>query len=486
MKKTFFLSNIAFIGLIAVFMQGCGGGSDLLDVRVKAVTKVDNKLVKSKDEKPKVYLKLDNLTKQSGDITIKNKGDKVLNIRSVSIQGNESGVLEFNNDCEGKKLRSGKMCKIDVTFNSERKIFETAKVIIETDITDEAKPVGSLMNFTNKTRGLFVVSTNVGENTIKYSHKYQNKNKFSKEDLVTNYNLVIGVQAKAMDLRQGFIEATQQEEKPVSVASLNFSRLNSAQYIKFTNNGIKNISMDDVSINGDNAKYFAHLNKCPKSLEPGKSCRIDLTFKPKDSSGMKLAYLNIDTDGTIAPSDRVRLIGNSDPYDFKIVSLKVGKSVDSFLSDYFGVNNKVFFRTMFQTSAPAKVQEYLLESLTEYAQDRGLKVVSSATSADKVVNVYPFFKFETKGKSLMNVSVGIKGSVNSKSMNTDVKYKNVEDINTTLLSKTTSINNDIMKSDDYDFFMNLSISNYADEYVVYKKITDEVTEKLFNITSIAK
>jgi hypothetical protein len=80
-----------------------------------------------------------------------------------------------------------------------------------------------------------------------------------------------------------------------------------AKTITLTNKGNSTVTITNIAINGTDAKDFAEINTCGKSVASGASCFIKVTFKPL-IKGKRTADVSVSDDGGGSPQ-KVGLTG---------------------------------------------------------------------------------------------------------------------------------------------------------------------------------
>ena len=102
----------------------------------------------------------------------------------------------------------------------------------------------------------------------------------------------------------------------VAPTSLNFGKQkvdtkSAPQVVTATNNGSASITYDSISIGGPNKDAFSEINNCAgRSIPPGGSCEVKVTFHPAKTGGQSAA-LYINPNNTVSPVP-VTLSGTGD------------------------------------------------------------------------------------------------------------------------------------------------------------------------------
>jgi hypothetical protein len=290
------------------------------------------------------------ITSSPQNVTLQNNGNINLTITSIQITGANSGDFAQSNNCPGS-LSPNDGCQISVTFTPTATGTRNAAVTI----TDNApgspqsvplKGVGVLpavtfsptnltfptqlvfttskaqpVQLSNNGLGILLISKiavsgpfsqtnncpsslNPGANcTISVRFHPKNKNVFHGAVSVTD-QAPDSPQKVPLKGTGTFVKLVPQElnfgTQPVGTRSL-------ARKITLTNKGNETVGISGIAITGADAGDFAETNTCGKSVAPGASCFIKITFKPL-VKGKRTADVSVYDNGGGSPQ-RVRLMG---------------------------------------------------------------------------------------------------------------------------------------------------------------------------------
>ena len=410
-------------------------------------TQMDKRLVinasvdKRKMPKPLKYnkvVKLDNYTRSKGIITLKNAGDKPLKLIDISLK-DSTNLFEMTNKCP-KILAPHKRCKLDVAFKGERKgIYHAKVVIISNDPRQKKARVALIANAFDKYHGKVVKTSS---STIK----------------------------------------TQQAIK------LDFNTLNTKQYVQIRNTGLADLQLQSPRLIGPDKQSFSYSIKCPKTLKVGDSCEVTVKYNPKVKEGHSDALLLIPTNGTLSPSETIRLSGFSKPYSISITNFVVSKNIKNFLDDYFATKKVYYVRTIYQKNVDRLLDKGIQSKIEQTLKSNGYTLTSTPSKADKIITLYPSISVSKNEKTNdVNYDVVFNGFVLSKSNNTKIKQYNKNklvgynvDTNSSKFS-VLDLNSQLLDKEEFEFGINIEVNNASNDIGVSDSVSNIIVSKLFNV-----
>jgi len=382
-----------------------------------------------------LVINLDNIKKKSAEVDLENVGEDLLKLSDITFQDNSNHLFSLTKKCTDS-IKFQKSCKLEVTFNGKEKGEYTSDIIIKSN--SDGKYIG-----------------NIGK---------------------------IHVIAKAIDKITGIITVGKKKEtlstakKPMTY--LDFRDGSLTQYIEVKNNGLEDIALNGFDLVGIDKNLFKVSTECPKTLKSGVSCDVKITYKKKENH-TALSYLIVKSNGSLFPSDTVRLRGksqvskkapkilqlaDSDNMSIKISSVNVLKNSEAFLEDTSAVKPVYYFRTMYQTEVDTKFKEYFESTIHYYFEKNGYKVTRDAHKADKILNLYPSFV------------VGAKRGKNPR--------KELIVMSKTKVNVVTKSTKNAIMNQEVAFDMNITARNFSDAYLVYAQSSDIITGFLFNLLGL--
>jgi hypothetical protein len=381
---------------------------------------------------------LNNLDKSNANLLLSNRGGKPLKIEKISIK-DPKRVFKLKSHCS-KVIDPGDSCKVNVAFTGvEEGHFESVITIKSNDIRLKNAHVMVKASSVNKYKA--TLSSHSGEK----------------------------------------VEVKRDME-------LKFNAVNNYKYVTIRNNGLDSIDMKRLSLSGPGRKSFSVDSKCPSILPVNETCDIDIRYNPKEISGYSMAQLNISSNADVLPSSKVRLVGYYKPYDVNIEKFVVSKNIHDFLDDYFMMNQKFYFRTIFQTNVSPVFETYVDNEIQSYFKKNGYRLAASASDADKVITIYPTVQIpEAKeGENDMLFNIKVNGYLSSKA-STSGKIKSQDNnitfdhfSNNTKFSSISTIDSYINK-ESFEFGLVVKVDSVSDAYEVYSTVSNIMIGKLFNV-----
>lgn len=406
-----------------------------LEINIQEITTKKQQAIQPDD----YTINLNNLDKNEKNIILKNTGGEVLNLNSIELS-DMSGLFSLDKgDCNGKnELNADEKCTMKVKFTGE-------------------------------TEGNFKAKIKIDSNDLRKS------------------KTLLGINATA---ENKYIAAltTSSAKKPVldPMKKLNFNIVENKQYVTIKNIGYEPLPLDQLRLKGENKKSFSIKSNCNSVLKIDEECEVEVNFDPK-TSGAQLAYLQIATKGMVQPSSKVRLNGVSEPFNIEVSNFIVSKNIKLFLDDYFQSDDSFFARTSFQTQNNEKFESYLQENINEYAKANGLNIVSNPTKASKILNLYPVIKVASDTKSAkMNIKVAVNGTYEVKINNSQINGNDVTSTSTLQDQSITAIKSEklITSAQPFEFAIEIDATSFQDEYDIYKKASQIISDKLYNILGL--
>ncbi len=383
------------------------------------------------------FIKLDNLNHSVADITLKNDGDKPLEISAINLE-DKSHLFKLDKSKCPVTLEGHQSCQMTISFHGE----EEARL-----------------------EALVTISSNDRRRR----------------------NTLVSIIADGQNKHSGVLDAKNETSNQISpMLKLHFSLIDKKRFVNISNNGKDTLTLGKMKIRGDNKESFSFTNNCKTVLKIGESCEVQVDFKPT-ATGDNLAYLHIPSNGKISPSERVRLTGYSEPYNLEITNFVVAKNIHHFLGDYFNTNDTYYFRTMFQTNSDPKLEAYIDAELSAYFKANNLKIATTPNKASKVINLYPSITITpNEDNTDMDVSFVVNASMLSKSSTGGgAKASNNADINVTNHNfHVVPTLGEYVEDENLVFTLGVHATSYEDEYAVYKKIADIMSARLFNIIGL--
>lgn len=96
-------------------------------------------------------------------------------------------------------------------------------------------------------------------------------------------------------------------KKSLTFTGTSIGQVSARQVVTLRSTGNKAVGISRIAITGTNPLAFVETNTCAKSLAPGKSCMIDVSFKPGKSGDLS-AVVNI-TDTAAGSPEEIKLTG---------------------------------------------------------------------------------------------------------------------------------------------------------------------------------
>jgi len=438
--------------LSALFMfPGCGKKVEVAPMqKVKAersqelVITTDVKKKPAKEKTRYQYnVKLDNVTNTKAELILKNKGDKPLKISSIKLinEAGNNGLIKTSNNC-GKTILGGSSCKLNVEF--------------------------------------------IGEEEGRYASVIQIKSN-DRRNKVTNI-LVTAIGQDKYHARVNKVNLKPQTAK--KTVELKFNALNRTQYIQIENDGLGVLKFNPPKRSGADADSFSYTTTCKRSLEVGEKCSIAVTYDPTKKEGYSDAVIKIPSNGNITPSRYIRLEGYSKPFTIKLTNFVVSKNVADFVDDYFASNKTYYVRTIYQSKTDRFFTTGISKEIKSYFKANGFKLARSASSADKIITIYPTVTV-TKNEQTNDVqyNIVINGHLTTKAKNLKVDdNKNLAvsyDSNVTQTQFTAiSLNDLVFDKRKFQYGLTVQVDNVADEKEVASTVADITVSKLFNVLGL--
>ena len=216
------------------------------------------------------------------EIKVKNESDKKILIGDVAIVGGDEEEFDIvDEDCEGEVLKEGEECTIEVRFEPESKGLKFSAVKFES----ASYGGGTDLDFTENFALLAGFATEESNlNVEPDSYEFKNMKVGDEESIV-------------VVLRNEGTETI--EVKDFEIKTLKVG-------------GIISTDEDEFEIDEDGGNR--PCGTLEPELDPGESCTIEITFKPKDD-GYKLAALLFETDEDGSPTTGIVLYGDVEEDD---------------------------------------------------------------------------------------------------------------------------------------------------------------------------
>jgi len=388
-------------------------------------------------------LNLDNQSRNTGTISLENKGGQELKILSVKSNSKTSDLFERSTECDNVTIQPGEKCDMQISF------------------------VG-------KKAGRFQQVLTV------------------KSDDKRNKTTLIKVNASALDITSARIDPRTAPRKYSPNTKLDFNVLNRSQYVEISQTGDKILNIKEFRLSGKNSNSFDYTTTCPKVLKVGGKCSMTINYDPSKQDGLSEAYIKIIADGAIAPTSKVELKGRTEAYSVDILEYKVSKNVTEFMDDYFSTNSRYYYRTMFQSDSDSELETLIDAQLKDFFRENNLFKAAKANSANKIINIFPRIEItdlvdESNNVIGMTINMGINGTLVTKSnYNNSFKLKNnghavlSQDTNsTTFVSMDTE--KEFVDKEDFSYFLKLKVTNYEDRNLALDRVAELMAQKLFNI-----
>jgi len=351
------------------------------NIETKTATK------KKKEEIEYTVQYMNNTDNSYATISLKNVGDKVLKINGIKFINDEDKHFKLTSGCSDA-ISAHKECMLHVWFNAE--------------YAGEYKAMVQVLNDTKKPKA--------------------------------NIDII----AKAINLKTAQINPYSPKVAtidPRKVTELKFYKKGDFNEIKILNDGVKSISLDGYSLEGDATKY-SYTSFCPKTLAAGENCTIRFNYIKKDSN-LASAYFKIKSDAIMFPSNTIKLLGKP-----RIVNIQPGlvkapkilvraaqdedmilkvkgnvatmpsdisqqiNNIEKFQEDFSKVKHVYYYRIIYQNANLHPMYKKSFEEIVKYNfQKNGYKLATTADQADKIVNIYP--KVEITKKKLENGSIAL-------------------------------------------------------------------------------
>jgi len=400
-----------------------------LDLSSDTIT-TDVKKVKTK-KKYDLTVYLDNYKHASAYINLRNEGGSVLKLSDITFKSETKDLFSLTKECSNTIAPDSK-CKLKVSFNGKKKGVFTADILIKSN--SHGKYVGKIAK--------------------------------------------VHVVATAKDRITGLVKVI---KKPISktikkpIINLDFIGNNLVQYLEIKNNGVDDIKIQNFELIGADKKYFKVMESCPNVLTSGASCNLEIHYTKKRNS-TALSYLVIHSNGTLSPSDTIRLRGkgtvdkkapkilklaDNDNMTIHISSVHVEKNTQQFLEDFQSVKPVYYFRTMYQSNTDSKFKEYFENTIAYYFKKNGYKVTTDASKADKILNIYPNFTVKRTSKRNLEISAIIEVNI-----------------------VTKAASNEKVLNENLKFNMNIEAKNYSDIYFVYASSSNFMNSFMFNLLGL--
>jgi hypothetical protein len=204
-------------------------------------------------------------------LSVRNVGEGVLKIASVSITGANAGNFTLSNGC-GSPMATGTGCTLSITFRPSADGVRTATIAISDNSAGSPQTV-SLVGTGVGSQGGSTTGTGSGTGTKTGTG-------------IGNPALSSGASLSPGDISFG--------SQPIDTTS-------AAQTITLTNGSHTALSIISVGISGSNAGDFAEIaDTCGSSVAPGSTCTIAVNFSPS-AAGQSSAALNITDNGGNSP-----------------------------------------------------------------------------------------------------------------------------------------------------------------------------------------
>jgi len=373
---------------------------------------------------------LDNYKNSSAYVNLSNEGESLLKLSNIAFKSETKNLFTLSKECTNT-IDPTKKCKLKISFNGKKKGDYTSDIVINSN--SNGKYVGKIAK--------------------------------------------IHVIASAKDRITGLVQVTskpkpQIEKKPI--INLDFVSNNLIQYLEIKNNGIENINIKNFELIGQDKKNFKVTQNCPSVLPSGVSCDIQIAYTKKENA-TALSYLVINSNGTLSPSDTIRLRGkgtvdkkapkilklaDNDNMSIKITDVNTTVNTQQFLEDFYSVKPVYYFRTMYQTNTDTKFKEYFENTVTYYFKKNGFRVTQDAHKADKILNIYPKFKVSRASKKDLTIGVDVKVNIVTKSVKSETLNEKLE------------------------FTMAVKAKNFSDIYFVYASASNLINSFMFNLLGL--
>jgi hypothetical protein len=395
--------------------------SDMINTNVKKVRDL-------KQYDLTIYL--DNYTNASAYVNLSNEGGSILKLSDIQFKSEKKNLFSLVKECS-KTIEPDDTCKLKVSFNGKKKGVFTADIIIKSN---------SNGRYIGRTGKVHVIAT--------------------AKDRVTGLVKII--------------EKPVQKSVKKPIINLDFVGNDLTQYLEIKNNGIENINIKDFELIGKDKYYFTVMQSCPKVLKSGRSCNLQIKYRKKLNS-TALSYLVIHSNGTLSPSDTIRLRGKGtvdkkapkilkladhDDMFIGITDVNVKTNTQNFLEDFHNVKPVYYFRTMYQTNTDSKFKEYFENTIAYYFQKNGFRVTRDASKADKILNIYPSFSVKQNSKRSLTIATNIKVNIVTKSFQSKAIHEELE------------------------FSVLVKAKNYSDIYFVYAAGSNLINSFMFNLLGL--
>lgn len=388
-------------------------------------------------------LNLDNQSRSKGTISLENKGGKPLKIVSVTSSSDTSDLFERTTECDNVTIEPGDKCDMDISF--------------------VGKKAGRFQQL------LTVLS-----------------------DDKRNKKTLIKINAAALDITSARIDPRPSPRKYSPNTRLGFNVLNRSQYVEVSQTGDKILNIKEFRLSGKNSKSFSYTTTCPKVLKVGGKCSLTVNYDPSKHAGLSEATLRIVADGAISPTNKIELNGRTEAYSVDIVDYKVSKNVTEFMDDYFKTNSMYYYRTMYQSNSDSELETLIDEKLESFFRKNNLNKARKASSANKIINVFPRIKIddlvdESNNVIGMTINMGINGTLVTKSNynksiipNMDGRSVHSQDTNSTDFVAMDS-EKEFVDKEEFSYFLKLKVTNYEDRNLALERVAELMSQKLFNI-----
>lgn len=298
----------------------------------------------------------------------------------------------------------------------------------------------------------------------------------------------VKIKVEAEEKLVGVVSHDEDAGKMISpMLELDFNKLDTLKYVNVRNSGLEALKFQGTKLEGKDKKSFKVDHICPGDLEVDESCRVIVRYDADRKKGESDAILHILTNGTISPSQKIRLMGYSEPYTLKVKEFIVSKNIKEYLGDIIGAKNSYFLRTIYQTHIDASLETMMIDAMNRSLKSNGLTRVSEPNRADHIISLYPNISYEegsTPGN--LTINVGMHGFFASKA-----KYNKpnlVENSQVVLTQKSdhvdfTSIDTikEFYDKEPFSFFIEIEVKGYEDKNDVYEKLSEIIAEKAVNV-----
>jgi len=382
---------------------------------------------------------LNNTDETNVNLRLVNRGGKALNITDVAIE-DPSKMFRLNaSKCKGKSLQAQESCMVNVAFLGRQKNNYIAIVKINS----------------NDRRVKEAYVKVVGTSINKYSGKLTLE-----------------------DIPKPKIEKTK---------TVTMNAYENIKYITLSNNGKFPLTLTSPKLSGPEKRSFSFESTCKDKLAVNKSCQVTIKYNKNIHDGYSLAQLRFPSNGTISPSNKVRLLAYSKPYNLTITNFTVSKNVHEFMDDYFAATQTYYYRTIYQNDVDFALESNIDDSIKNFFASNGYRLAANPSSANKIITLYPTVeteKDETTNDIKFNITLNgyLATKADTKGILKTSDNEVAREHNTTIMRFSSISSRDTFyDKEQFAFGLQIDVDNVTDEYDVYKTVSNTFVSKLFNV-----